>query len=33
MKNTKQCRECQSDEIILIPRKREAGGAGKEIAR
>jgi len=28
MKNTKRCPKCQSDEIILISGKREAGGTG-----
>jgi hypothetical protein len=31
MKNTKQCPKCQSDDIILIPGKREVGGAGNLI--
>jgi predicted nucleic-acid-binding Zn-ribbon protein len=27
MKNTKRCPKCQSTEIVLIPGKREEGGA------
>ena len=32
MKNTKRCPKCQSNEIILISGKREAGGAGNLIS-
>jgi ribosomal protein S27AE len=32
MKNTKRCPKCQSSDIILIPGKREAGGAGNLIS-
>lgn len=31
MKNTKKCPKCQSSEIILVPGKREEGGAGNII--
>jgi hypothetical protein len=32
MKNSKRCPKCQSADIILIPGKREAGGAGNLIS-
>ena len=32
MKNTKTCPKCQSGDIILIPGKREAGGARNLIS-
>ena len=32
MKNTRRCSKCQSDDIILIPGKRDAGGAGNIIS-
>jgi predicted nucleic-acid-binding Zn-ribbon protein len=32
MKNTKRCPKCQSEDIILIPGKRDAGGAGNIIS-
>ena len=32
MKNSKRCPKCQSDEIILVPGKREPGGAGNLIS-
>jgi hypothetical protein len=32
MKNTKRCPKCQSAEIIWIPGKREAAGAGSLIS-
>jgi len=31
MKKTKRCPKCQSSDIILIPGKREEGGAGNVI--
>ena len=31
MKNTKKCPKCQSSDIVLIPGKREEGGAGNII--
>ena len=31
MKNTKKCPKCGSTDIILIPGKRDAGGAGNLI--
>jgi ribosomal protein S27AE len=32
MKNSKRCPKCQSEDIILVPGKREAGGAGNLIS-
>ena len=32
MKNTKRCPKCKSGDIILVPGKREAGGAGNLIS-
>jgi predicted nucleic-acid-binding Zn-ribbon protein len=31
MKNAKKCPKCQSNDIILVPGKREEGGAGNII--
>jgi predicted nucleic-acid-binding Zn-ribbon protein len=31
MKNSKRCTKCQSRDIILVPGKRDAGGAGNLI--
>jgi hypothetical protein len=32
MKNTKRCPKCQSGDIVLVPGKREPGGAGNLIS-
>ena len=32
MKNAKRCPKCQATDIVLIPGKREAGGAGNVIS-
>jgi ribosomal protein S27AE len=32
MKNSKRCPKCQSEDIILIPGRREEGGAGNLIS-
>jgi hypothetical protein len=32
MRSTKRCPKCQSSDIVLIPGKREAGGAGNFIS-
>ncbi len=32
MKNTKRCPKCQSVDIVLIPGRREPGGAGNLIS-
>lgn len=32
MKNTKRCTKCQSGDIVLVPGKREPGGAGNLIS-
>jgi hypothetical protein len=31
MKNTKRCPKCQSGDIVLVPGRREQGGAGNLI--
>ena len=32
MENTKKCSKCQSSDIILVPGRREPGGAGNQIS-
>ena len=32
MQNANQCPKCQSSDIVLVPGKREAGGAGNLIS-
>ena len=32
MKSSKKCLKCQSDDIIRVPGKRDAGGAGNLIS-
>jgi predicted nucleic-acid-binding Zn-ribbon protein len=32
MKNSKRCPKCQSDDILRVPGKRQAGGAGNLIS-